>query len=458
MGPKRRAPPPETILVIHEDDIDEYVRILPLTAQFRRDNPNLHRVDSDIDSVIVGNAAWRLAAAMSDHGRLQMGPGMALTSLNDNDRYIDVSEQALGVSKPSLSTTYSIVSADDRHSGMGDELSEIDGEPNDRKHTKISQEYRDLRLKIKRITLDEDNFRGFGLTRAFGRLQSDTVHGPSALFWKYHVLKFGQNLYLTTNPDLQHLWCLNGPGYFVEIKRQEGNCKYSFYSLESIESPAGIILEKAGSDWCINGQLLLRKTFDLDESAGIKSANYALSYEGVNWTIGFMPQPKQRKFSRLRKLGASSGQEPVKKYVGKQNVYFYNKEDISEDMETSPLRSICGAFRPQEVKLRKKIIREVKHFYQNDPSSSSFEAPAKEISDLRAGTSVKKFLAASDGLQAGVPKDDKPNEDKLGWLTIYQNAYIRDNDTDSELFLVLLASTLVIGLEENYSKARLTAS
>lgn len=55
---------------------------------------------------------------------------------------------------------------------------------------------------------------------------------PSA-YWKFHVMRFGSNLYLTTNPTLQHLHCRNAPGYFVSVTGSKLDYTMSFEDLET---------------------------------------------------------------------------------------------------------------------------------------------------------------------------------------------------------------------------------
>ena len=46
---------------------------------------------------------------------------------------------------------------------------------------------------------------------------------PDSPFWKYHILKFGKDLYLTTNPGMKHMYCRNAPGYFIEVISNDPN-------------------------------------------------------------------------------------------------------------------------------------------------------------------------------------------------------------------------------------------
>ncbi|ODQ79093.1 hypothetical protein BABINDRAFT_162158 [Babjeviella inositovora NRRL Y-12698] len=47
--------------------------------------------------------------------------------------------------------------------------------------------------------------------------KSPPPNTPEPVFWKYHVLHYGKDLYLSTNPGLNHVYCRNAPGYYVEV-------------------------------------------------------------------------------------------------------------------------------------------------------------------------------------------------------------------------------------------------
>ncbi|GEQ66353.1 hypothetical protein JCM33374_g16 [Metschnikowia sp. JCM 33374] len=64
-------------------------------------------------------------------------------------------------------------------------------------------------------------------------------------FWKFHVIRFGTCLYLTTNPTLRHLHCRNAPGYFVRIS---GNALGYSMVFEDIESGEAFVKIEKSSD------------------------------------------------------------------------------------------------------------------------------------------------------------------------------------------------------------------
>ncbi|ANB12371.1 hypothetical protein AWJ20_622 [Sugiyamaella lignohabitans] len=85
---------------------------------------------------------------------------------------------------------------------------------------------RPLSLQVTSADLGRVNFE----TDEFdGDEESDPFPVSSAQHLKYHILKYSKDLYLTTNPDSQHLDMRVGPSYYVDITTSNGDFELNFH-------------------------------------------------------------------------------------------------------------------------------------------------------------------------------------------------------------------------------------
>lgn len=254
-------------------------------------------------------------------------------------------------------------------------------------------------------------------------------------FWKYHVLKFGKDLYLTTNPDIKHIYCRNGPGLYVEVISNKSEYLLHFRHIQGIEHPPFMIILKFMNNFIIDtiGEAVYQPVDEIDNNTSLKLINYNFSFQGKEWRIGSIPKTRLSKMNKLK--GLVRGEEEELKYIGKRNLYFYNSENNTD---------VLGLFRPYEVKLRKKVVRSARNALKKDD-----QQPYNE-SDLVIGSNINKFFQSTgDGLYNEVnPKDDTPNRDKLGWITIYENH--EGLNPNHPLFNIIVGITLAIGYEQTF--------
>lgn len=373
---------------------------------------------------------------------------------------------------------------------------------------------------------------------------------PELPFWKYHVLKYGKDLYLTTNPDLKHMYCRNGPGYYVEIVYKDRSTRpdlskgftLTFKDINNIHqdnkkiptllsiskkslSEGGhytVSVPRISNDSSTFNGLLIKKEFQ-DRLVSINNESGFINYEfrdfnNIKWNIGSIPwlktQDSQKNntlsiknyqntksslvpilnkkksktfisaksgnnrpdFTSGNSYNASSSSNSTnyqeQSFVGKKNIYFHqnyiDKHQKQNSLTSSHLDnnqskekfpSVLAVFRPYEVKLRKRLLQS---FYRNkkqqinhvDPSqASSHKFSSNNLTnDLGAGSNIRNYYTVGDGLYYVLnPSDDCPDDNKLGWITIYEDLNIFGIENKG-MFEIVLGLTLAVGLEKNNSR------
>lgn len=370
---------------------------------------------------------------------------------------------------------------------------------------------------------------------------------PSTPFWKYHILKFGKDLYLTTNPGLKHVYCRNGPGYYVEIIHTDKQHKSSkakhgftliFKDIASMDPsntnnpPIMVItkkLEKEGGYFSIsipgltsmkantrnpqsgtfNGLMIPKKINPLyipkdhiSTKLSIVFQNYEVKdMKNVRWNIGSIPRVRTSKFNLIKhrlKNSASnshrgagqdsldlSNNENTLKYIGKRNVYFHQNyieeewnhrlnlkyKELSSDPSKIYLQDslnefppVLAFFRPYETNTRKRIMNTIntknvlerkqplphtRNQLLRKSSMSNDQFKGKNLDhDIGVGSDVHKYYKGDDGLNSN-PKDDTPNDNKLGWITIYEDQALFSGSSNKGMFETVLGLTLAAGFESS---------
>lgn len=338
----------------------------------------------------------------------------------------------------------------------------------------------------------------------------------STPYWKYHVLKFGKDLYLSTNPSLKHMYCRNGPGFYVEITRETGRKNDGFTMVfkdaetQSDESKTPImvihkkpeseggyftasltrssILKKNTIKYLNNNTESNKKVFNglsipqaipdafipYDKISNLKRLeakeavfkNYEFrDFNNWKWNIGSIPRVR---VSKINKLKTKLNDQDVEqwKFIGKNNTYFHQnyvestiplpfrsskpQEIYLQNPENTNFPPVLAMFRPH----RNKFSTKVKNFnkmiarkIENEDTPSQFK-PNKFSNtlidnDITAGEH-KNYFIAGDGLYFNKsPIDDLPDENKLGWLTIYEDKVFQDKG----MFDLVLGLTLAVGYE-----------
>lgn len=324
---------------------------------------------------------------------------------------------------------------------------------------------------------------------------------------------------MTTNPSTKHMYCRNGPGYYVEVayaneKRGKSHgFSLVFRDIDSMDSkqkpplmvitkkPAseggyltisiprqsrlrrGTILyaqkEEGGEAPLFNG-LSIPKKLDMKyipvsrTSQGVSSPeeterfrNYEFKdFNNIQWDIGAIPRVRHSRINRMKSRANDQDEEEFK-FIGKRNIYFHrnytdqpvyakyrteskNPEDVYlQDSDHSQFPPVLAHFRPYESKTRKKIINTFsRHFHPQNVQQ--FQQQQSRISknavehDIAAGA-IKNYFRGGDGLYFEInPADDAPDDNKVGWITVYEDAKLFSS---RGMFDVVVGLTLAVGFE-----------
>lgn len=238
-------------------------------------------------------------------------------------------------------------------------------------------------------------------------------------FWKFHAVRFGPHVYLTTNPTDRHIHCRSLPGYFVKMDSRT----MTFEDIASGEELMAV--EASGSTLTVtlrlkralcNGQLRPTPTPLLGPAPPpvratvrpqtipreLEPPPLLVNFSGVfpdsaTWSVGSVPQ---KRLSLTQAAG---------KAIGKQNIFVHQAFARPEQYSGCSLPALLAAWRPCETRAKKRIIRGL-HRLQGP------RGPAPE--DLLFDT--KAYALAGDGLYGTKqPADDEPDLLKVGWISVY---------------------------------------
>lgn len=295
-------------------------------------------------------------------------------------------------------------------------------------------------------------------------------------FWKFHLLKFGPDMYLTTNPTPRHLYCRSFPGFYIGVDGNSADCMLSFEDIETGKTYLKIRKQKTKQGETFryklrrvrsieNGQV--KEFGDEGDETGheietrneTEIENYHKSselpvYEGIlrreqippvllptypdcpmasyqttdvngkKWSVGSIPRVRESRVNN----------EELK-LVAKQNIYFHTvfDEQLSQPLFRAP--TVSAVFRPSEVSKRKRMMRSINRLLKIDSELKI----KSDVLDTNVHSGVRYYYKASDGLYGeSHPQDDDPDKhSKYGWLTIFENP---------ELFSQPGMFDLVIGL------------
>lgn len=340
---------------------------------------------------------------------------------------------------------------------------------------------------------------------------SEFMASPGSPFWKYHILKIGKDLYLTTNPGMKHVYCRNAPGYFIEVVchdpklsiptsesgytlifKDSGSLKYDSsdpYMVITKKSPAegghftfttprenflneGTVMKFKDDNLFqgISNKEYIDKTYFPYDKLRANHPQCFKNYEvhdlhGVPWNVGSIPRIRASKVGKIRDKISSyyydgtyqGNQEDEFKFIGKRNIYFHQnfvppdsqgvkykeheaKYIYNHDYGKS-FPPVLSMFRPYENKMRKRVIQSVKNH-------SDVNGPYIDVVEDDYGTGSSKFYQGSDGLYyVRNTSDDLPDENKLGWITIYEDNEIFGGINNRGMFDLVLGMTLAVGYD-----------
>lgn len=284
-------------------------------------------------------------------------------------------------------------------------------------------------------------------------LSSSTSPSFPQDFWKFHLVKFGSDMYLTTNPTPRHLHCRSFPGYFISI---EGNSIDYTLSFENIETGVtylrirkrttkeheffrykmrraraivnGRVTEK-NDDIQVYEKYLRRELIPdvlFPTPPDVPMTSYHTEdFTGRTWNVGSIP--------RVRESRRSASES---KYVGKHNIYFHDNFAEKPTGAIDNLPRVKAVFRPTEASTRKRVMHKLNRLLRMDTSGKKFKGD--EV-DSTVFSEIKTYFKAGDGLYGEHnPADDDPDKHtKYGWLTVYE---------DEQFFLQWGMFDLVVGL------------
>ncbi|KAI5953712.1 hypothetical protein KGF54_003084 [Candida jiufengensis] len=327
-------------------------------------------------------------------------------------------------------------------------------------------------------------------------------------FWKYHILKFGKDLYLTTNPGTKHVFCRNGPGFYIEIINNSDDSNSSkinskdgytliFKDSDSIEQLSKKSLmtitknaEKEGGSFVFS----IPKDKYVDDEGNVEKYEDLTLYNGVTfqspisdeyfpyknlrnrpeffknyeikdlhkqkWNIGSIPRVRLSKMNQMReriKRSSSDNQNDELKLVNKRNIYFHqnyitgegskykepNPRNIYSNESTNiKFPPVLSMFRPFENRIKKSFLQMAK----NQQNSANITTQSNDSTG--DSKDINRYYNGSDGLYySRNTQDDTPDENKLGWITIYEDDEIFKGAENRGMFDIVLGLTLAIGFD-----------
>lgn len=78
-----------------------------------------------------------------------------------------------------------------------------------------------------------------------------------------------------------------------------------------------------------------------------------------------------------------------------------------------------------------------------------------DMNAATAGLDIKSFHSLGDGLYYQThPVDDEPNENKMGWLTVYEDKQVFAELKYRGMFDIVVGLTLAVGFESQMEKPK----
>ncbi|ODV80136.1 uncharacterized protein CANTADRAFT_33744, partial [Suhomyces tanzawaensis NRRL Y-17324] len=509
--------------------IDSYINKSPITSKFREDNPNLRPVDDASSTSTMAESTERRTLDLGYTGKRLVNK-LSYYSTQPVSEYLgerlpSPSIELMEAQNDQASRDSRLGYATNRFS-LSSSLSRLSMSQSSHSHVykpEASEPRSSMASEVSMMSTD-----------------NDFMTNQTNPFWKYHILKFGKDMYLTTNPGIKHMYCRNGPGFYVEtifpdkLKKPKIGKGFTliFKDINGIEAnkkdnrpPIMIITKKAESEGgyftisipkanksssssnsrssrkspMYNGLLLPKKISpnfippysNISQQALHEFNNYEFKdFNNCKWNVGSIPRVRSSRMnkikSRLRKTSSTSTlnsgintdqYNDHMKFIGKKNIYFHQNyleegdhknpmnllyRDTSGDPSKIYLHEsngdfppVLGLFRPYESKARKRLMNSLqknRNIFQNR-NSTSISTSATKISrnslsyDL-AGGDVKNYYRGGDGLYyLSNPSDDTPDDNKLGWITIYEDKNLFSGDHNKGMFEIVVGLTLAVGFE-----------
>lgn len=371
-----------------------------------------------------------------------------------------------------------------------------------------------MRDKLKRLSLNDlrpkfkpnhrkINSENLGLKRFLSAIDTKkpTAVIETSPFWKYHVLKFSKDLYVTTNPSLKHMYCRNGPGYYIEITHDNNDgftmtFKHVINQSDKSDSPVMIINKKSVRDGghltitlyrssqMKNGIIRHESEPKVFNALGIprqipeefipydrisntrtlnksemKWQNYELrDFNNMKWNVGSIPRVRRSKVNQVRQ--SIENRQEAFKFIDQNNIYIHQNyiessiklpyklaSNDPRDMYLELFPPVLGMFRPCEKKITTKIKTSInKRFSQIDRRKEEVKLSSSTLNHDVSSGEFRNYFLAGDGLYYNKhPVDDMPDENTLGWITIYEDKVFNEKG----MFDLVLGLMVAIGYDNS---------
>lgn len=516
-------------------DIEDYLNKSPITSKFRQENPNLQPTTSNDTDIISSYGSLDPAVVTppspppSGGSTPELKDQLQIKGHKPNPSVASINSTAFMTSPlEQTTTTDSRVSTSSRIKRSASKLDRLKRfsmtrfDDSKRFSSKRNDSTNGMNSSMKRLSLSS-SFRNFASISRDSlpslRTQESFQSLPNTVldcndskistpYWKYHVLRFGKDLYVTTNPSLKHMYCRNAPGYYIEViengsdsytlmfrdaENQQDKSKPPIMTITKKPQREGgyfttlltrsstmkkdLIkqMPKANGDK-FNGlslpQTIPEKYIPYDkisntrflENCEINFRNFEFrDFGNRRWNVGSIPRVRSSRINKL-KTKINDLEAEKWKFIGKKNVYFHqnyiesenplpfkleNPQDIYlQNPDNNNFPPVLAMFRPYKKKFsttmknfNKRLSRKIDH----DSSQLKSEKFNNHLVDNdMSGGGIKNYYIAGDGLYYNnAPQDDVPDENKLGWVTIYEDKLFQERG----FFDLVLGMTLAVGYE-----------
>ncbi|KAJ9111929.1 hypothetical protein QFC19_000851 [Naganishia cerealis] len=497
----RKKPSPKHPHALDEC-IDEYLNKLPLTSPFREQNPNLHPLDTasmketeNFDNPVNSNFDNSNSANSNSAKSSNSSNSTSSSSLRRSSTFRRLLPKSTSVGNISVKSTSR------KRFSLNSSLSKLSlGSPHG--------------SPARYVAANDDDIETTSISSS-----EKTINNVP--YWKYHVLKFGKDLYLTTNPGLKHIYCRNGPSYYVEVvypnKRQKtakNGYTLIFKELDGVEKndakpPIMMIYkkpEKEGGHYTLSipqrsrlvqdsiqyspqphslfHGIVIPKGIDssyipYDRIANIGRYQELRNYEfkdcnNINWNVGAIPRLRATTLNRLKSKVLQDEDDESLKLFGPRNVYFHQNyidtrlalrsraNSLGADYlngTTHDFPPVLAVFRPLETKIRRKLMSKINRMLHSKLTTRGLEqntaTAGLDMNAATAGLDIKSFHSLGDGLYYQThPVDDEPNENKMGWLTVYEDKQVFAELKYRGMFDIVVGLTLAVGFESQMEKPK----
>ncbi|CAN6655761.1 hypothetical protein TRVA0_028S01156 [Trichomonascus vanleenenianus] len=240
---------------------------------------------------------------------------------------------------------------------------------------------------------------------------SEAVEETSINYWKYHIMKYSKDMYMTTNPDHRHISRPMAPSYYIDTEpssESKNAFTLTFNNQDTHEASISVTRQgrlngttAAGGDsfsvsiscgevqsW--NGQCV-QISSELHVSGRkkpLKCKQYSLiDPAGKEWIVGNRPEIKLQEDGRSTVRVASS------------KVFFFSKGTSGPDSDT-----ILAVLRRRKPK-RKRVLKE-------GLTKLKREEETGHLGHSRKSSTGNVIQAAPE------EDDDDPSLEKVGWLYV----------------------------------------